>query len=94
MAYTEAQKEASRRYYYRNRERLLEEKKKYYRENVEEFKIRNKNNKKRNHDPLRIIVSAHFDPATVKIIDENAKELGLTRSSYIRKIVFKALNEK
>ena len=91
---SDAQKRASMNYYYAHKEEILEKRKKAYKEDPETFAIRNKNNKKRNHDPFRIAVTTLLDPKTIEKLDEKAENLGITRSACMRKAVLKFINEK
>lgn len=91
---SDAQKRASMNYYYAHKEEILEKRKKYYKENTEEFATRNKNNKKRNHDPFRIPVTTFLDAKSIEKLDKMAADKGITRSACMRKAVLKLLNEK
>lgn len=90
---SDAQLRASKNYYYTHREEILEKKKQIYKESPEEFAIRNKNNKKRNHDPFRIPVTTFLDPKTLEKLDKKAADMGITRSACMRKAVLNMLNK-
>lgn len=90
---SEAQKRASMNYYYAHKEDILEKRKIAYKNDPETFAIRNKNNKKRNHDPYRRPISTYIDPKSLELLEKKAAEMGITRSAFMRKAIFKALEE-